>query len=205
MKTVAARQAGILALALGAFVCVPALAQQTGSEPIPTSPPPAAEPTTPEPPAESTRSEAAPATASATPPPAAAAPAPTRPSARNGQTSLLIEVEGGRPDLRISVAIYSDAETFGRGEQPVRVLTLAGEGPVSRAFQLGLPPGRYAIIAWQDADGDGKPTPARSGDASEPTGYSGDADARSGPPRFDDAAFELGASGVTQRITLRGS
>lgn len=199
-------------MTLGLLSCGQAMAQQTGATPIPArrsgeaATPAIPTPVEPETPATGASDPAPVVTTPLSPAAAAAvASATTRPPPpRSGQTSLLIEVEGGRPDLRISVAIYRDAETFRRGERPVRVLTLNREGPVSRAFQLGLPAGRYAIVAWQDADGNGKPTRTRFGGASEPTGYSRNAHVRFGMPRFDDAAFEIGGSGVTQRITLRG-
>ena len=133
---------------------------------------------------------------------AAVASATSRPvGARTQQTSLLLEVETSRAEPRVSAAIFRDEESFRRNENPVRVLTLNRDG---RAFVVNLPAGRYAIVAWQDTDGDGKLTRTRFGGASEPHGYSRDARARVGPPRFEDAAFDLMPGGVSQRIVLRG-
>lgn len=130
------------------------------------------------------------------------ASATSRPvGARTQQTSLLLEVETNRPEPRVSAAIFRDAESFRRNEDPVRVLTLNRDG---RAFVVNLPAGRYAIVAWQDTDGDGKLTRSRFGGSSEPHGYSRDARGRFGPPRFEDAAFDLTPGGVSQRIVLRG-
>lgn len=108
-----------------------------------------------------------------------------------------------RPDVAVSVAIYGDAESFLSGEGPVRTLSLAQNSPVARAFVLNLPPGRYAIVAWQDMNGDGLPGRAPFEAASDPTGFSRAGEVRTETPAFDAAAFDLGSSGVTQRITLQ--
>ncbi|MGA0546986.1 DUF2141 domain-containing protein [Brevundimonas sp. VNH65] len=221
MKTVPIFRAAVLALVLAGSGVAQASAQQTGGVPIP--PPPRPGSPAAEAAARDMSTEAAETPASnggaeargpATPgagatvlsPEAAAAvaSATARPvGARTQQTSLLLEVEATRREP-ISVAIYRDADGFRRNEAPVRTLTLARDAEVSRAFVVNLPAGRYAIVAWQDADGDGKPTRARFGGVSEPHGYSRDARGRFGPPRFEEAAFDLTPGGVTQRIILRG-
>ena len=125
------------------------------------------------------------------------------PAARAGQqAALMLEVESSGETGQIVVAIYQDAAAFRSGETPVRTLTVDRDGPVTRAWVLGMPAGRYAIAVFQDVDGDGKL--ARTlGMAREPSGYSNAARSRFGPPAFDLAAFDLPAGGVTQRIALR--
>ena len=118
------------------------------------------------------------------------------------QAALMLEVESTGETGKIVVAIYQDAASFRSGETPVRTLTVDRDGPVTRAWVLGMPPGRYAIAVFQDVDGDGKL--ARTlGMAREPSGYSNAARSRFGPPPFDLAAFDLPAGGVTQRVALR--
>ncbi len=139
--------------------------------------------------------------------PVPAAPLPVAPeprAERNLQTSLLIEVETVRQDMAVTVAIFGDADSFRSGEGPVRTLTLSQNRPVARAFVLNLPPGRYAIVAWQDLNGDGRPSRSRFGLTADPVGYSRAAQAARGAPSFDDAAFDLGSAGLTQRIVLKG-
>lgn len=219
MKTVHAIGTGVLALALAGSGLVHAASQQTGGVPIP--PPP--RPGSPAAEAAAARDEAT--NAVATPGPAAPVAAPAAPGAtrlspeaaaalssatrpvgaRTQQTSLLLEIESSRADTPISVAVYRDADSFRRNETPVRTHILARSGPITRAYVANLPAGPYAIVAWQDVDGDGKPTRARFGGISEPHGYSRDARApRFGSPRFEDAVFDLQPGGVTQRIVLRG-
>ncbi|CAN5362475.1 hypothetical protein BH10PSE2_BH10PSE2_03250 [soil metagenome] len=104
---------------------------------------------------------------------------------------------------RIAVAIYRDAASFRRSEAPVRTLMLDRDGPITRAWVLGLPPGQYAIAAFQDVDGDGKLGTGSFRIPREPFGFSRDARGRFGPPGFDAAAFALTYAGTTQRIVLR--
>jgi uncharacterized protein (DUF2141 family) len=139
--------------------------------------------------------------------PVPAAPIPVAPeprAERNLQTSLLIEVETVRQDMAVTVAIFGDADSFRSGEGPVRRLSLSQNRPVARAFVLNLPPGRYAIVAWQDLNGDGRPSRSRFGLTADPIGYSRAARSARGAPSFDDAAFDLGSAGLTQRIVLKG-
>jgi len=131
-------------------------------------------------------------------------PTPRPPASnRPQQTSLLLELETGRPEGRLAVAIYRDADSFRRGRNPVRTIMVDRAGPVTQAFVQGLAPGRYAIAAFQDIDNDGQLGKGSFGIPREPFGFSNDARGRFGPPSFEAAAFTLGASGSTQRIVLR--
>jgi len=66
-----------------------------------------------------------------------------------------------------------------------------------------LPPGRYAVAAFHDEDGDGKMRRDFVGRPREGWGVSRDAKARFGPPRFDAAAFEARGDTFTVRLRLR--
>lgn len=130
---------------------------------------------------------------------------PTRPSTttRAQQTTVLLEVETSRPEGKIAIAIYRDADSFRHSRNPVRTMILDRSGPITRAYVQGLTPGRYAIAAYQDLDNDGQLGKGSFGLPREPFGFSNDARGRFGPPTFEAAAFTVGASGTTQRITLR--
>lgn len=119
------------------------------------------------------------------------------------QTSLTLELETGRPEGQIAVALYRNPDDFRHNRNPVRTLILDRDGPVTHAVIIGLAPGRYAIAAFQDLNRDGKLGTNPVGIPNEPFGFSSDARARFGPPSFDAAAFTLGASGASQRIILR--
>lgn len=66
----------------------------------------------------------------------------------------------------------------------------------------GVPPGTYAVQVVHDENANG--TLDRPGFIPlEGLGFSRDAPMRMGPPRWDDAAFELTEAGVTIPLTIR--
>ena len=104
---------------------------------------------------------------------------------------------------RIAVALYRDAESFRRGEGPVASRMVACTGAVTSLTITDLPPGRYAVAAFHDTDGNGDLTLWPIGLPREAYGFSRDARGRFGPPPFASAAFDLPASGGRQAISLR--
>lgn len=112
-----------------------------------------------------------------------------------------IATRGGGGSL--AIAVYRDAEAFRRGERPVATRTVRRGGPVTAVTFSGLAPGRYAVAAFHDQDGDGALTLWPFGLPKEPYGFSRDARGRFGPPSFDSAAFDLTADGGRQSFSLR--
>lgn len=74
--------------------------------------------------------------------------------------------------------------------------------PVARAVavRLSAPAGRYGVAVYQDVNGDGELNRGMFGIPSEPTGFSNDAPANFGPPRFADALLEPGAAPIVVRL-----
>jgi uncharacterized protein (DUF2141 family) len=66
-----------------------------------------------------------------------------------------------------------------------------------------LPPGTYAVRAFQDVDENGKLNTNPFGLPVEPYGFSHDAQPNMGPPTFDAAAFEVKAGANAQAIHLK--
>ena len=66
-----------------------------------------------------------------------------------------------------------------------------------------VPPGRYAIQAFHDRDGDGKLATNLIGLPSEPFGLSRAPTLRYGAPAFADAAVEIEARPLTVPVALR--
>ena len=126
---------------------------------------------------------------------------PVAASAR--QASVQLEIASPRPEGRLAIAVYGDAESFRQNRNPVRTLMVDRSGPVTRTNLQGLGPGRYVIAVFQDLDGNGTLSTGAFGIPKEPFGFSNDARVRFGPPSFDAAAITVGASGGAQRITLR--
>ncbi len=103
----------------------------------------------------------------------------------------------------LAVAVYRDAEAFRRGEDPVASRMVARTGAITSVIITGLPPGRYAVAAFHDTDGNGDLTLWPIGLPREAYGFSRDARGRFGPPTFASAAFDLPASGARQAFALR--
>ena len=78
--------------------------------------------------------------------------------------------------------------------------------PAGEARSLSFPrvaPGRYAVALLHDENGNGKADRALLMMPREGFGFSRDAKVRMGPPRFEAAAFEVGAAPVRQTIRMR--
>ena len=105
------------------------------------------------------------------------------------------------PQGKVMVAIFDEAGWAGGA--PVRVGMAEVTGTTATLNVEGLAPGRYAVKSFHDADGDGRMGTNPFGMPTEQFGFSNDAMGDRGPPAWADAAFEVGADGAVQSITLR--
>jgi uncharacterized protein (DUF2141 family) len=113
---------------------------------------------------------------------------------------LTVEVEGAQPGAG---AVYVALCTGGLAEDSCRI----GQNRPASAPRLlfgftQVPPGTYAVAAFQDLDGDGRLTRTPLGLPREPYGFSNNA-GRTGRPDFAAAAFRLGEPGATVRVRLQ--
>lgn len=67
----------------------------------------------------------------------------------------------------------------------------------------GVPPGRYAVQAIHDENDNSELDRNLIGMPREGMGFSRDAPMRMGPPRFSDAAVEIGESGGSVTLSMR--
>jgi uncharacterized protein (DUF2141 family) len=117
--------------------------------------------------------------------------------------SLTIDISGFRPDRgQIYVGVYDRSETFPIAGRQLVGRILAAEGHEVRVRFENLPPGRYAAVAFQDENGNGKLDKNFLGIPKEPYGFSNGARGSGGPPSFSAAAVELAPDGDT-RIVLQ--
>lgn len=122
------------------------------------------------------------------------------PSAAQDLTLDLATREAGG---RIAIAVYRDAASFQRNENPVVSRIVARTGATTTVVIPGLAPGRYAVAAYHDTDGNGALTLWPFGLPKEAYGFSRDARGQFGPPAFAAAAFDLPAFGTRQAFRLR--
>ncbi|MFA7097423.1 MAG: DUF2141 domain-containing protein [Gammaproteobacteria bacterium] len=102
----------------------------------------------------------------------------------------------------VRVALYDDPETFRDESRSIAVKTApAAPGTVKIRFQ-DLSPGRYALIAYHDADANGKLNLFLGMIPREGYGLSNNPKI-SGPPSFDQTAFDLPDEGAELSILLK--
>ena len=112
-------------------------------------------------------------------------------------TVSAIEEERGA----IMLAIYDAAEAYNGGGPAMKGARIDVTGnEVSITFD-DLPPGRYAIKLYHDANGNGELDTNMMGLPTEAYGFSGEGGSM-GPPPFEKAAFEV-VAGEDNAVTVR--
>lgn len=102
----------------------------------------------------------------------------------------------------IRVGLYADDKTFRKEAQALAVQQVAATpGNVVVRFDE-LAPGRYAIMAYHDEDGNGEMNRRLGMFPTEGYGLSNNPKVM-GPPAFEDSAFEASDSARTITIELR--
>lgn len=102
----------------------------------------------------------------------------------------------------LRAGLYRDPATFRKEDKAVSVAQVnAAAGEVNLVFR-DLPPGRYAIMAYHDENGDGTLNRRFGMFPTEGYGLSNNPQV-SGPPAFEDSAFEITAPAATIAIDLR--
>ena len=115
---------------------------------------------------------------------------------------LTVAVTGVRDgENTVRIVLYADADTFRHERNAKQILSLpAAAGTVSGVFH-DLPAGRYAVVAYHDANGNGKLDMILGMFPDEGWGLSNDPTVI-GPPRFDDSAVELAEPGAAITVPL---
>ena len=134
---------------------------------------------------------AAAATLAANPPVHAAEP---------GAVALTFKVGAARGT--VMAALFDSEEAFREGE-PVRGLRVEAAGEAVTVVFPKVRPGRYAVKAFYDLNGDGKMNSNSFGMPTEPFAFSNNAPPRFGPPAWSAAAFEVGPAGAAQTLVMK--
>lgn len=103
---------------------------------------------------------------------------------------------------QVRVGLYADPKTFRKEAQALAVQTAPAAAGEVRVRFAGLAPGRYAIMAYHDEDGNGELNRRLGMFPTEGYGLSNNPKVM-GPPAFDDSAFELPLPGDALRIEIR--
>ena len=102
----------------------------------------------------------------------------------------------------VRAALHDGAEGFPSDRQMVGgVFAQASSDGVTLIFK-DVTPGRYAIAAFHDEDGDEALSTNLLGIPRESFGFSNDARGFFGPPDFEDAAFDVGAEDLSLSVVV---
>lgn len=122
---------------------------------------------------------------------------------------LRVRVTGLRSDDgTVHVALFDSEQAFA-DRKPLREADVPIKDGEAKWVADDLPPGRYAIRAYHDENGNRSLDRTGIGIPDEPVGYSNNARSKFGPPRYDDIAFsnEGGSDEVvirTERVVSPG-
>lgn len=120
----------------------------------------------------------------------------------NAQNTVEVEIVNFDSNKGMAyVALYNSEGTFLKKELKGGMTDIQNQ--MAKLTFRDLPDGEYAISVFHDADGNGELTTNFLGIPKEKYGASNDAPARFGPPKWNDARFDVrNNSIVKQKITL---
>ncbi len=121
-------------------------------------------------------------------------------AAGHGLDVALSGVQHDRGQLR--VGLYADTKTFRKEAQAKEIKTAPAKPGEAVVHFDDLPPGRYAIMAYHDEDGNGELNRRFGMFPTEGYGLSNNPKV-SGPPAFEDSAFEVPAPDNRVQIELK--
>lgn len=122
------------------------------------------------------------------------------------QTPVRIELEGlvGAQGT-VYIAVYDNEDdwlgdgVFTSGELDIES-SRVGELVIT---EMLLPPGAYAITVFHDTNGNGELDTNFIGMPKEPIAMSNNAKAKFGPPKYEDAVFDVVLEPVIQRVKIK--
>ena len=118
------------------------------------------------------------------------------------ESTLLVELTGIKHERgSLRVGLYSDSKSFRKEAQAVSVQQVAARPGVVTVRFSAPAPGRYAVMAYHDEDGNGELNRRFGMFPTEGYGLSNNP-IISGPPAFEDSAFEVSAETDANTISI---
>jgi uncharacterized protein (DUF2141 family) len=111
-----------------------------------------------------------------------------------------VRVAGVTARGKVNVAVCDKARFLKQCAYSASAPAQAGETTV---VVQDVPPGTWAVLAYQDENGNDQLDRNLIGIPKEPYGFSRDARGKFGPPSFEDAAIEVGDAPATAKLRLR--
>ncbi len=118
------------------------------------------------------------------------------------ESKLTVNLEGVKDDTgKLRATLYRESDAFRKEDKAFKLVSIpANKGTVKLEFK-GLPPGRYAVMAYHDEDGDEKLKLRFGMFPLEGYGLSNNPKV-SGPPKFADSAFNVAGAETSVIIKL---
>ncbi|MFC5461506.1 DUF2141 domain-containing protein [Massilia niabensis] len=114
--------------------------------------------------------------------------------------TVQVRVAGVTAKGKVNVAVC-DKERFLK--QCAYSASAAAQAGETLVIVKGVPPGTWAVVAYQDENTNGVLDTNFLGIPKEPYGFSRDARSKFGPPGFEDAAIEVGDEATAATVRLR--
>lgn len=123
-------------------------------------------------------------------------------SVQADEAQLIVNLHNVRDNTgNLRASVYREPDSFRKEDRAVQVLSVAAaKGDMKMVFKA-LPPGRYAIMAYHDADQDGKLGLRFGMFPTEGYGLSNNPKVM-GPPKFADSAFEVTGPETSVNISI---
>lgn len=116
-------------------------------------------------------------------------------TAATSAATLTLNVIGvEKPEGALMIAVFDSAEAFDNGGDAVRGLRIDVDSDTVTVAVEDLPPGRYAVKMYHDANANGEMDTNMMGMPSESYGFSGNK-GRFGPPPFKEAVIDVTEDG----------
>jgi uncharacterized protein (DUF2141 family) len=101
----------------------------------------------------------------------------------------------------LRASLYRDPDSFRKEDKALQVVSIPAIRGDARLEFKDVPPGRYAIMAYHDADADGRLDLRLGMFPTEGYGLSNNPQVF-GPPKFADSAFEVGGTETSVNISM---
>lgn len=116
---------------------------------------------------------------------------------------LTVVLTGATATAPVRAMVFNDAEAFSSRARPVAAMVLTPQDGRARVTLGELPPGAYAVAAFQDVNGNQQLDTNWLGIPTEPTGFSRANGSTASSPDFREAAVQVPAAGATVSIPLQ--
>lgn len=116
---------------------------------------------------------------------------------------LTVVVDNAAPAGTVRAMVFADADSFAAQDRPVAAFAVTPRDGRVRVTIADLPPGSYAVAAYQDMNGNQHLDRNWLGVPGEPTAFSRDARPGLGPVGFDEAVVEVPPGGLATTLRLR--